>query len=283
MSDAAGEAGASAAPEARVRDIEARARRAWPALEEDRIEGWVLRWAAGATRRSNSIHAVDPVRDLPAALDRAVAWCSRRNLPPRFHIHPAVRPAGLDEALAERGWIHELGAQVQVGDLGDDPVDPRDVGRTGDGAGAPGPDWLGPFAEWRGMDDAARASHLAVLERVPPPRIFARVGEAGRTRAVGLAVRDGEWLGLFDLVTDPATRRVGWGRFLVRRLLAWGRAGGARHAYLQVEDRNVPAIRLYESLGFRLAYAYGYRLAPGVPDGARAPSDPDSTWPTAAS
>jgi ribosomal protein S18 acetylase RimI-like enzyme len=39
----------------------------------------------------------------------------------------------------------------------------------------------------------------------------------------------------------------------------WGRQERAETAYLQVSDGNPVALALYDSLGFRAAYAYHYR------------------------
>ena len=35
---------------------------------------------------------------------------------------------------------------------------------------------------------------------------------------------------------------------------------GATSAYLQVRAQNTPALRLYESMGFKTAYGYHYRV-----------------------
>ena len=51
---------------------------------------------------------------------------------------------------------------------------------------------------------------------------------------------------------DPAHRRAGIGRMLVEQVLDWARRRGVRGAKLEVTSDNEPAIRLYESLGFRM-------------------------------
>ena len=47
---------------------------------------------------------------------------------------------------------------------------------------------------------------------------------------------------------------------LVQALLHWGAEAGATSAYLQVRAQNTPALRLYESMGFKTAYGYHYRV-----------------------
>lgn len=83
---------------------------------------------------------------------------------------------------------------------------------------------------------------------------------AGQVVAAGMAVREGDLLGLFDIVTHPGHRRKGYAAVLVEHLLAEGAAGGARTAYLQVEPENIAARTLYDRYGFKDCYAYWYRL-----------------------
>ena len=82
----------------------------------------------------------------------------------------------------------------------------------------------------------------------------------GHCVAAGMAVRDGDIVGMFDVVTDPGQRRKGHAAMLVEHLLAQGAAGGATTAYLQVEPENTAARALYGRYGFKDCYAYWYRL-----------------------
>jgi ribosomal protein S18 acetylase RimI-like enzyme len=77
-----------------------------------------------------------------------------------------------------------------------------------------------------------------------------------------MAVCDGDRAGLFCIAVDPARRRRGLGATIVRALCGWAHARGAREAYLEVERRNAPAVALYRSLGFTVAYDYVHRVAP---------------------
>ena len=67
-------------------------------------------------------------------------------------------------------------------------------------------------------------------------------------------------VGLYDIVVAPDLRGRGLGRRLVAGLLAWGARAGAGRAYLQVRETNAPAVALYRSLGFTLAYRYRHRV-----------------------
>jgi GNAT superfamily N-acetyltransferase len=75
-----------------------------------------------------------------------------------------------------------------------------------------------------------------------------------------LGVLEGEFFGLFDVVTAPEHRNKGHGAALLTTMLNWAQENGARHAYLGVVELNSPARRLYDKLGFREAYRYWYRV-----------------------
>jgi GNAT superfamily N-acetyltransferase len=63
-----------------------------------------------------------------------------------------------------------------------------------------------------------------------------------------------------------ATRPEARGRGIATGVLAagacWAGAQGARNLYLQVEEHNLPARRLYDRLGFHPSHHYHYRVAP---------------------
>ena len=90
---------------------------------------------------------------------------------------------------------------------------------------------------------------------------YASIVEDDAAVAVGLGVAGQGVVGLFDIVTDPQQRGRGLGRRLVLNLLRWGQAQGAQQGFLQVVPENIPAMRLYQSIGFREAYQYWYRRA----------------------
>jgi N-acetylglutamate synthase len=74
-------------------------------------------------------------------------------------------------------------------------------------------------------------------------------------------VRSGSWAGVFALATAPAARRRGVARAVFGALARWTQDGGADRLYLQVEDDNLPARSLYESVGFVRSHGYHYRVA----------------------
>lgn len=239
--------------------------RAWPAFEEVERAGWILRAAEGYTRRANSCQPLGPLPD-DADRDDAIAdareWYRTRGLRPVFKITDATEPADLDSRLDAAGWAHEAPTTVMVRDLGPAPA------LAFPAEPAPGPpdlEWLQAFSAWAQLPADRAGSHREILRRIRPTRTYARILEAGRPVAVGLAVLDEAWVGLFDLVTDPGLRSRGYGTRLVKGILDWAVEQGAEAAYLQVMESNPRARDLYGHLGFRAAYSYWYRVAPEGP------------------
>lgn len=79
--------------------------------------------------------------------------------------------------------------------------------------------------------------------------------------AVGRAVADTGWAGVFGMATLPQARGKGAARHLLAALAGWAGAHQADRMYLQVEHDNGPALRLYERAGFGEMSGYHYRTA----------------------
>lgn len=56
---------------------------------------------------------------------------------------------------------------------------------------------------------------------------------------------------LLNVAVAPAFRRRGYGRRLMRAMLAIGRRAGGHTVFLEARADNAPALGLYEGLGFR--------------------------------
>ena len=91
---------------------------AWPALQTMLVDGWVIRFANGYTRRANSIN---PLYASSLALDEKLRFCEAlfqaHKLPLVFKLTPAVFPVDLDARLAAAGFAREAETQVQTLDL----------------------------------------------------------------------------------------------------------------------------------------------------------------------
>ena len=178
----------------------------------------------------------------------------------RFQISPPACPAALDTLLAGRGYRRHSPMSLRVTETarvaGQAPAGPLPV-RLDD---HPACGWLevwhavhGRGGDWRSERD--------MLRRVEQPSAYACATSDGNVVAVGRAVADHGWAGVFGMATLPEARGKGAARTVLAALASWAAGHGAGLVYLQVEGGNRPAIRLYEQAGFGEVCGYHYRTA----------------------
>jgi ribosomal protein S18 acetylase RimI-like enzyme len=241
---------------AEIRALESRAFRAWPALETATTDGWVQRFSGGYTKRANSINALQPDPDLTLDMKNALEAPYRvRGLPPVWRL-TSLAPEGADVLLAQAGYRLIDRSLVQRANIDDrftlDPEVRIDA--------SPSPAWLAGFATLSPVAPHHRETMARMLQSIASPVGFARVEDDGQPIAFALGVVDGDHVGLFDVLVAPRARRRGLARRLTQSIGAWGRAHGARFAYLQVVATNTAALPLYTDLGFHTVYSYAYRV-----------------------
>jgi GNAT superfamily N-acetyltransferase len=117
--------------------------------------------------------------------------------------------------------------------------------------------WLARFRDGAVPVDRARAL-LSRHDQVG----FAAVRDGAATVAIGRGCVDEAWLGISAVEVDPAFRRRGLARTVLRALWAWGRDRGASRSYLQVGADNGAAVDLYEHAGYWVHHDYRYRTEP---------------------
>jgi len=239
------------------RRVEEASLNAWPALQQTLLDGWVMRFSRGFTKRANAIVPLYPSQQ--DALDK-IRYCenvyARANLRTIFRLTTVVDTAPLDETLEARGYERIDPTLVLVRPIdGGRPANPGFVEM-------PRGEWLDAYVRNAEVPANGAQLHALLLAGIQSEHVFGAIAADGVPIACGLAVLERELLGLFDLVTHPSGRRRGYARTLVESLLAWGASRGARHTYLQVIEANHPARALYERLGFVELYRYWYRVAP---------------------
>jgi len=249
-----------------IGELQERAARAVPAAVEENEAGCWLRysdsgstWWAGATL----LHSDARSRQLARRIAVAEAFYAAHGVPARFQVCPAC-PAGLDAALAHRGYRCDSVVSLQVATT-------RTIADRGTAwslhvdlndqlneqwfellMAAQGPD-VDPAAEWR------------LLRRVDGRSAYATVSVFDHPVAVGRAVVDTGWVGVFNMATLPAARRKGAASAVLAALAEWAISQGSEQMYLQAERTNAAALNLYRRAGFEELCTYHYRTAaPGA-------------------
>jgi ribosomal protein S18 acetylase RimI-like enzyme len=238
-----------------VAELESVCERAWPPRERLVLDGAVLRFASGFTRRANSARVDGGGDDLGALITRAEHEYRARGLRPGFRLTPLTPPA-FEPLLRERGYFVDTEAIVMVADVLPPPAEPRPEDAI---ALAPELDeeWLDVFRDverrWPPEQDPGARW---VLGSGTSPRRFALARVDGEPAATGYGRLEDDWLYIACVATFPERRRLGLARAVSERLFAWAAGHGARRAILQAESKNAAAQALYEQLGFGPRYLY---------------------------
>lgn len=228
-----------------VRGLQERAARALPAPLVEHADGWWLRHAPGCAWWVGTVlpHGDG---DLPRRVAAAERFYAERGAAARFQITPGACPDGLDALLAARGYRRGGTMSLRVGT----PQAGSPAGRTSD---HPTRAW---FDAWHAVHGGNPTAEWDLLGRVTQPSAYASVTDDGTVVAVGRAVADTGWVGVFGMGTLPAARGGGAARAVLAALARWA---GDNRMYLQVERDNLAAMRLYERMGFEEVSAYHYR------------------------
>ena len=184
----------------------------------------------------------------------------------RFQICPPACSEELDGLLAGRGYRLKSTVSLQtaptasvVGRLHEYPTTCSFQSRLDD---APTRVWFDVWCEVRGDSAAASVGgggEWDLLGRAKGPCGYASVALGDRVVAVGRAVVDTGWAGVFSMATLAGERGKGAAWTVLAALADWSHAHGAEHMYLQVERENIAALHLYERAGFSELCAYHYR------------------------
>lgn len=232
----------------------------WPALQTVLYDGWLLRFADGYTKRSNSVSAIYGDLD-ESGLERNITVCEQlyeqRGLRTVFKVTPFV-PALLDEKLEGRGYLkldHSLVKTAKLMDIAEPSYRELEVKPELT------EEWIDSIAGMLNLNENQIQTTRVMLGSQPLRQGFAILKERGIPVASGMVVVEDGWAGLYDIVTAPDARGRGYGEQLTRGLLRYARKLGAEMGYLLVVRDNAAANRLYDKLGFRTAYEYWYRVS----------------------
>jgi ribosomal protein S18 acetylase RimI-like enzyme len=212
------------------RAAESHAAPLWPAVVREPLGDWELRTdpqpVGRLLKRANSCLAMgDPGVPFVAAADAVVRFYSSRDRDPLVQVEAG---SSVEGEFLEAGW--------SVLPNGEADFLLASVARVRRGL--------------RGTEPVELA--------VEGARATASVDDV----ATGRAALDGDWLGLHDLRVAPEHRRRGHALAVLSRLLEWGAEQGATTAWLHVETDNVPALALYESVGFAPHHTCRYLSSP---------------------
>jgi len=246
-----------------IQKLEELSLNSWPSLQTLLYDGWVIRFANGLTKRSNSI---SPIYHSAIEIDEKIRFCEKlyqeKGLDSVFKITSAVFPENLDKILDSKNYKIDSPTSVQTLQLKDFSINPEQKATFSENVTE---QWLNRFCSSSGIEKH-KSLLKKILTHIVPLSCFASLtnGIDEKPVALGLGVLQDKYLALYDIVTAKQFRKQGYGRDIVLNLLNWGKSRGAEISYLHVMHNNEPALKLYAKMGFEEVYSYWYRIKDGV-------------------
>ncbi len=192
---------------------------AWPALREVLLNGWVLRFSAGLTRRANSANPLRPVSHVD--LRSCEALYRRVGLPTIVRVVSLIDPL-VDNCLAEAGYAGEGESCVLYG-----PIEDIEAARDADVRllDEPTEEWFAAMAALQNHSSEQAATYRRIVGRLAIPAAFAALSDEGGTVALAYGALHNGLLCYESVITDGRRRRQGGGRRIVRH---WRPGRGTR-------------------------------------------------------
>ncbi len=241
-----------------VKFIEELSFNAWPSLETLMYDGWIIRFANGYTKRSNSVNPLYPstINPCKKIMDCEEMFHSKK-LPVIFKLTSDQSQNKLDKLLGEMGYTSIEPTSVRILDINNiSSFTLTDIVIYTSAQDK----WLQDYCRLNGIKYEHMEVLKLLLDSIVPEKYFVSLIKDNKVVACGLGVLENGYIGLFDVVVDKALRGLGYGQTLICSLLELGRRRGAKFSYLQVMLRNIPAVHLYSKLGFKEDYRYWYRV-----------------------
>ncbi|WCT54986.1 GNAT family N-acetyltransferase [Paenibacillus kyungheensis] len=253
--------------------IEQSSLQTWPALQSQLLNGWNIRLSDGYSKRSNSVSPLDYV-ETKMTLEEQIAYCEAQyhqaQLPVVFKMTSFVEPTILDQLLHARNYQIQDETSVQLKSL--NMIDQEYANykstqqqRLSEVTYTIEEQWseawirqASTLGQW--PDNVGQS--IAKLMKVNPslPKAYITLYQAGTPVACAIGIIDGDYMGIYDVITGAAYRRLGFARTMLYHLMKWAKDKGASYTYLHVGEHNEVAIQLYRHLGFEEIYRYWYRV-----------------------
>lgn len=237
-------------------DIEAIERATLAAVPPQRQETWhewLLAFDDGTVGRCHSAVPLRHAPPRPGSVDHIASRYASAGLKPVFRVPERPAFQAFQRELLSRGYARSKPTSVQTAAI---PAPGTPAGIEVTLANEPPPGWEQVFLG-EGFDPVEGASRLAILRR-GSASVFATAHEGGRIVAVGSACIRGSWGGIHGMRTLPAWRGRGHASAILAAFAHVARERGIPHWFLQVDESNAPALRLYERWGFVPAWTYAY-------------------------
>jgi N-acetylglutamate synthase len=272
-----------------INEIEFASQLAWPALEEVKLDGGVLRYAEGLTRRSNSMIPSLTAKFCPKTLiskaEKYYGGKGQAAVVKVLNEKASQQNFALLDALLEGGCYEKESPTSVMGLNLRQRLTTSELSSLSQLVQCNNLEWAKAWHSVRQVNAGQLGTYCQLLERINGKVCRLLLKKQGQVVATGMAVlQNGSTeedplngsktstkqlnetraetvkLGIYGMATAEKFQGKGCGSGVLSQLLSWGAQQGAGYAYLQVEDSNFHARALYTKFGFEDLYSYWYRV-----------------------
>ncbi len=229
----------------------------WPSIETKMFDGWIMRFAEGYTKRSNS---VSPLYPNMIPIDEKIELCEKsyasKNLPLIFKMTEASQPSDLDEYLESSGY-----GKIDVTSVMSIDLNEYDFGISENVLFSRNitVKWMDAFCAFTGLSEKQRRVFGTLMQMNGENNLYTLIYDNDDIAGCGLGILKESISGIFNVIVRDDLRGNGFGKSLVSSMLSKVKSSGCDKTFLQVLDANESAKKLYSGIGFEEIYKYWYR------------------------
>ncbi len=248
----------------RIGEIEEILINAFPAVEREIYDGWILNFSGGYTYRANCIY---PFYHSGYDLEEKVIYCEnqyRELLLPTVYKMTAAVPEALDSLLEARGYENVKYVDVLYRSLEDwkafesewpdNDYEMITMSQMDD-------EWLDGVNHLIGIPyPSMEKTQKKIFQRIRLPMVCVKIRHRGKVIGTGLGVLERHYIGLYAIHVHRDYRRRGLAMKICSQIIEKGKKMGAAQAHLQVRQGNTGAFLMYERLGMKKIYTQWFRM-----------------------
>ncbi len=243
-----------------IQKIEELSMNALPALSTVFLNGWILRFANGYSKRANSVNPIYPCStDIEKNIEICESLFRKNHLATVFKLTECTEAYKIDEILQGKGYVYEAKTNVMFKNISKFQIKEQSKKNAviykefKD-------DWFEAFVHMNQISYPNAVTLHKMLQCIVPDTYYGYILEDGKIAAVALGVAERGYVGVYDVGVHKEKRRRGLGMKIMENLIYTALQDGCTHSYLQVIDSNEEAKALYEKLGYEKQYSYWYRV-----------------------
>lgn len=248
----------------RIGEIEEILLNAFPSVDREIYDGWILNFSNAYTYRANCIY---PFYASNYDLMDKIKHCEeqyRELFLPVVHKMTVAVPAELDCLLEEEGYHVVKYVDVMCRSL-EDWYETGDYCKNNDYTlviqDSMDEEWLDGVNQLIEIPfPSMEKVQKRIFEQIHLPLVCVKVLHDGKVIGTGLGVLERKYIGLYAIHVHKDYRCQGLGFDICSHIMNYGRHMGATKAHLQVRQGNESAFHMYRKLGFAPVYTQWFRM-----------------------